>query len=149
MRERERNRTRGGGGRGRGRLHCPLTTAPLSGLSAGRNRTWKCVILPRMCVFLMRPRARQRPWCDTAYKKVYKSNTGLPLRCAVHTHMHGISMLILGLVPHLALCLIFLQERRPVTVGWPPLRAGRDAAPRTFGLIIQNVVLLRTQAWGG
>lgn len=34
-----------------GGVHCPLASLPHTDLSAWRNRTWKCVLLPR-CVFL-------------------------------------------------------------------------------------------------
>lgn len=129
-----RKRSRGGWGG----LHCPLAAAPLSDR---RNRTWRCVILLFPSVPEQRRGRRVRPHT----RRYIRGTPGCPSGAAC-THVHGISMLIPGLGPHLAFSLMFLQERRPVTVGGALLRGSRHAASRTFRLLLQNVVLLRTQA---
>lgn len=123
-----------------GGVHRPLATPHLSDLSAWRNRTWKCVILP-LCLFL-RVHEQERG-CDArlhtrvvvvgGYKRVTLSSPEVWFGY-VHIRLCMWSAIqISGLGTHLAVCVIFLLECQPVSVCWPLLRGSADAAPGPSG----------------
>lgn len=111
--------------------HLPLI------LSAWRNRTWKCVTLPRQCVFLCV--REQEGGCDVRLhmrRYIKKEPLSTPPRCALrmcaYTYICDLHT-NLCLVTHLPVCLIFPPECQPVSVCWPVLRGSKDVTSGPSG----------------